>query len=164
MNIDSIPKSFWHAASFAIVTLTVGFLYISFMYGDLSIKFDKLELRTQNTIALEDSIKMQEETLKQREKEIEELRALLDKRAAELTKLKEQIANLTPTESAGLRIGSPLREEALSSIDRLALGDEFEERYREKQQTLSSLKDKQDQFQQVYQSQKAIITKQAPQK
>lgn len=45
MNLEAISKSFWHSASFALIAFTIGFLFISYKSGELTVKFNQLEVR-----------------------------------------------------------------------------------------------------------------------
>jgi len=101
MDLESIPKSFWHSASFALIAFTIGFLFISYKSGELTVKFNQLEVRTTDTVALEttlknqtDSIKKQKEIIDNRETKVKELEVLLKERLEELNTVKSELAKL----------------------------------------------------------------------
>jgi|GEM_PF-4205844 len=157
MDLEGIPKSFWHAASFALVAFTVGFLFISYKYGDLTVKFNELEVRTTNTFALEDSLSKQEESIRQqekiiaeREKEVGELKLLLDQRVQELEEVKQELASLQDNQALGAS------SEVVSRLRRVSADDSLAKAYQSKQATLESLKKEQIVEKKLYDNQRSM--------
>lgn len=157
MDLEGIPKTFWHAASFALVAFTIGFLFISYKYGDLTVKFNDLEVRTSNTVVLESSLKKQEESVRaqaeiiaQREQEVKDLKALLDKRIKELDEVKQELAGLQNDDAFSLE--SPLTEK----LRRVSIDDSLAKAFQSKTENLESLQQKQDIQKQVYDNQRSF--------
>lgn len=44
MNLESIPKSFWHALSLAVLVMTTAFALVTYRAGNYSLKYEGLEL------------------------------------------------------------------------------------------------------------------------
>lgn len=164
MNIEAIPKSFWHSASFALIAFTIGFLFISYKSGELTVKFKELEVRTSGTIVLEESLKKQKESIKaqqeiilSKESEINELNKILQQRIEELNTVKEKLAKLEEeNESSAIR-------ELTSKIGAIKENQDFDLKIQERQQNLESLSRDQIQQQQVYQQQQEIFQQQQKQ-
>lgn len=164
MNIEAIPKSFWHSASFALIAFTIGFLFISYKSGELTVKFKELEVRTNGTIVLEESLKKQKESIMaqqeiilSKENEITELNKILQQRIEELNTVKEKLAKLEEeNESSAIR-------ELTSKIGAIKENQDFDLMIQERQQNLESLSRDQIQQQQVYQQQQEIFQQQQKQ-
>lgn len=164
MNIEAIPKSFWHSASFALIAFTIGFLFISYKSGELTVKFKELEVRTSETIVLEESLKKQKESIMaqqeiilSKESEITELNKIPQQRIEELNTVKEKLAKLEEeNESSAIR-------ELASNIGAIKENQDFDLMIQERQQNLESLSRDQVQQQQVYQQQKEIFQQQQKQ-
>lgn len=159
MNLQGIPRSFWHSVSFALVTFTIGFMFISYSYGDLTVKFNELEIRTSNATSLEESLNAQalilqtrDETIAEREKEIDELSTMLDKKASELEEVRTELASLQN------EIDSNRARDVISKIDNIYKDKKFEERFHAKKEALESLQDKQKIQVQSYDNQRSIYT------
>lgn len=164
MNIEAIPKSFWHSASFALIAFTIAFLFISYKSGELTVKFKELEVRTNGTIVLEESLKKQKESIMaqqeiilSKENEITELNKILQQRIEELNTVKEKLAKLEEeNESSAIR-------ELTSKIGAIKENQDFDLMIQERQQNLESLSRDQIQQQQVYQQQQEIFQQQQKQ-
>lgn len=164
MNLEGIPKSFWHSASFTLVAFTIGFLFISYKYGDLTIKFKELEVRTTNTTSLEESLSTQElilqtrnETIKAREKEINDLTVILENKAGELEKVKNELANLQAENN------SEATKAVISKLNDIYKDGEFEDNYKSKKEALVTLQKKQQQQVESYNNQRDIYKMQQQQ-
>jgi len=164
MNLEAVPKSFWHSASFALLAFTIGFLFISYKYGDLTVKFNELEIRATNTNALEQSLSKQEASLleqgkiiKEREKEIDELAFLLDKKAKELEEVKKELASFQTTDN------SEKAKSVLSKLERASKDDGFTASFRAKKEILDELKNQQKKQIEHYDQQRNIYTMQQQQ-
>lgn len=48
MDLEHIPKSFWHAVSFSLVVFTLGFLYIAHEAKGISLTFNDLTVKTKD--------------------------------------------------------------------------------------------------------------------
>jgi tRNA-dihydrouridine synthase len=46
MNTDNIPKSFWHSLSASVLIFTIGFTWISYQSGNLTLKYKDFEIIT----------------------------------------------------------------------------------------------------------------------
>lgn len=157
MDFEGIPKSFWNAASFALISFTIGFLFISYKYGDLTVKFNELEVRTTNTIALEDSLQKQEESIRaqqkiiaEREKEVSELKALLDARAKELEEVKQELAALHQDQVL------PRTAEVVTKLKRVSDDDSLKKAFDSSRLTLETLEKEQALQQKVYENQRSL--------
>jgi predicted RNase H-like nuclease (RuvC/YqgF family) len=142
MNLEAIPKSFWNAASIALLAFTIGFLFISYKYGDLTVKFSELEIRATNASALESSLTAQEQSLKEQEKiitarenQIEDLTTLLDEKVKELGEVKKELAALQADANS---------EDAHSILkkvaEKLSKDHDFAQQIETKKSTLDALK------------------------
>lgn len=107
MEITGVPKSFWHASSFCIVTLTISFMVFSFKSGELNIKFNQLEIKASQTLALQQTVERQKQNLENQRTLIEERSKILsdveDKISAkinELKKIEEDLENFKGDVSA----------------------------------------------------------------
>ena len=92
--MNTIPRSFWHAASFSLITFTIGFLFISYLAGSIKLKYKDLELSTQRAIEFSDTVKDKSVLVAQREQKISELEALLEGRTNELKRVSSNLIKL----------------------------------------------------------------------
>lgn len=144
MNIESIPKTLWHAISISILVVAIGFTYIAYKAEGFSLKYDGIELITQGNKALALNLKEQSELLSKREKELEELQALYEIKIKELEAANRQISSLTKSNTLGVteksKIAKVLRETEVKpeSINLI----------KEKQENLKELSAQQQQLQQ----------------
>ena len=164
MELNGIPRTFWHAASFSLIAFTVGFLFISYKSGELTIKFNQLEVRTTDTIALEqtlqkqkDSIETQKATIDNREEKVKQLEILLGKKIEELNQVKSELAELQKSQNWEVAKGTELK------ILELTDDKSFQESIAATREDLSSLKNQQEQQQQFYQQQQQIFNEQQQQ-
>ncbi len=149
MNIEKIPNSFWYSLSFSIVSLTVGFLIISYQSGSVTLKFKELEVKTKDVAALEKNIQKQQEIITLKEKEIEDLKIILDKKLEELNSVKNKLAELQEGSS---------RLETRETISTLVseiegINKNFDLKIQEKQENLNILQQRQE----VYKQQQEIL-------
>ncbi|ANQ16850.1 MULTISPECIES: hypothetical protein [Vibrio] len=108
MEITGVPKSFWHASSFCIVALTISFIVFSFKSGELNIKFNQLEIKATQTLALQQTIERQKQNLDSQRKLIEERSKILSDvegqistKISELKKLEEELTSVKDDIDAG---------------------------------------------------------------
>ncbi len=149
MNIEKIPNSFWYSLSFSIVSLTVGFLIISYQSGSVTLKFKELEVKTKDVAALEKNIQKQQEIITLKEKEIEDLKVILDKKLEELNSVKNKLAELQEGSS---------RLETRETISTLVseiegINKNFDLKIQEKQENLNILQQRHE----VYKQQQEIL-------
>jgi len=57
MDISYIPKSFWHALSFCMIIATLGFLYIAYVSGSVSIEIANAKIELSSAISQVKDIK-----------------------------------------------------------------------------------------------------------
>lgn len=165
MELKEIPKSFWHSASFALIAFTLGFLFISYKSGELTIKFNQLEIRTSDTVAMEDalekqsiSINEQKQVIDQRESTVKELEQLLQKRLRELNEVKRELAKLQ-------RDGRTKTTQSIASkIEAINKNEDFNSGVKRTKNNLTSLQVQQQLFQKDYKQQQQIFQTQQQQK
>ena len=92
--MNTIPRSFWHAASFSLITFTIGFLFISYLAGSIKLKYKDLELSTQRAIEFSDTVKDKSLLVARREQKISELETLLGGRTNELKTVSSNLSKL----------------------------------------------------------------------
>lgn len=149
MDIEKIPNSFWYSLSFAIVSLTVGFLIISYQSGSVTLKFKELEVKTKDVAALEKNIQKQQEIISLKEKEIEDLKVILDKKLEELNIVKNKLAELQRGSSM------PETRETISTLvsEIEGINRNFDMKIQEKQENLNILQQRQE----VYKQQQEML-------
>ncbi|GLI54494.1 hypothetical protein PM10SUCC1_00090 [Propionigenium maris DSM 9537] len=149
MDIEKIPNSFWYSLSFAIVSLTVGFLIISYQSGSVTLKFKELEVKTKDVAALEKNIQKQQEIISLKEKEIEDLKVILDKKLEELNIVKNKLAELQRGSSM------PETREAITTLvsEIEGINRNFDMKIQEKQENLNILQQRQE----VYKQQQEML-------
>ena len=132
--MNTIPRSFWHAASFSLITFTIGFLFISYLAGSIKLKYKDLELSTQRAIEFSDTVKDKSVLVAQRERKISELEALLEGRTNELKRVS---SNLTK-----LRSNASVQEykNAAEKIQRFVGDQKFTSKLTLNKQSLSDMK------------------------
>ncbi|MBI2514490.1 MAG: hypothetical protein HYV96_21150 [Opitutae bacterium] len=89
MNLEHIPKTFWHALSLSIVLLTIGFITITYRSGSFTLKYADLEFQTN---AAKELIFDAKETLTAALAESEHDREKLGAEKAALETEKERLA------------------------------------------------------------------------
>lgn len=149
MDIEKIPNSFWYSLSFSIVSLTVGFLIISYQSGSVTLKYKELEVKTKDVAAIEKNVQKQQEIISLKEKEIEELKVLLDKKLKELNSVKNKLAELQEGASR------PETRETISVLvsEIEGINRNFDLEIQEKQENLNILQQRQE----VYKQQQEIL-------
>ncbi len=79
--MESIPKSFWHAVSVAILLVTVGLMYVFYHAGEIAIKYKNIEISANKLDSQASRLKGKYEALIEKEinyvKEIRRLEELL---------------------------------------------------------------------------------------
>jgi hypothetical protein len=165
MDLKGIPMSFWHSASFALIAFTIGFLFISYKSGELTIKFNQLEVRTSDTVALEktlenqkESIIKQKEIIDKRETKVAELEVLLKERLKELNKVKVELAQLHQ------EMDSAAAKAITSKIEAINENQDFDLNVNKTQKTLDSLQTQQQQQQDIYKQQQQMFQQQQQRK
>ena len=102
MNLDGIPKTFWHSLSLSVLILTGGFVYVSVKSGNLVVKYADLEFKTSSA---ETAIADAEVALRVAKKESEEKAEQLRREKAEieeaLADARRQIDAFVAAQSAG---------------------------------------------------------------
>lgn len=159
MDINQIPKSFWHAASVSLLALTFGFIFISYKFGDLQVKFMDLEMRSTTVIALEQTleeqrknIEKQEAVIASRAEEVHDLNVLLEQKLKEIDRLKDQVASL---QTAG---GSAEHtREVAQQLEQISNDDEFDKKVAEKRSAQTTLINKQEKLENDYNTQKKVF-------
>lgn len=136
--MDSIPKSFWHAASFALIAFTFGFLYISLQAGSLTVRYKELEISTQSVNAFRDSLNRKEQVIDQREKKVAELEELLNNRTAEISGVGLKLSGLTLSPDPEVEF-LPITKEIASFVS----DPEFESRLSSQKNLLENIKQQQ---------------------
>jgi len=156
LNLEQIPRTFWHSASLSLLVFTFGFLYISFSLGDLKVKFKDLEFRSTAVTVLESTLDLQRKniskqaaTIAERVKEVDELKGLLEGKIEQVDSLKQYITQLE-SESTAPREARRLVKE----IKSISEDKDFARKVVEKQRSQFVLQTQQQQLQQSYQSQK----------
>ncbi len=102
MNLESIPKTFWHSLSLSVVILSVGFVGVALLTGNLTIKYQGLELASRSDelgAALAEQQRNLEEKsarLDAQEKALAERLVEFEKAQASLAQLRDQLAKAPP--------------------------------------------------------------------
>lgn len=150
MNIEYIPKTFWHSLSIAIITITGGFTYVGIKEGQFSVKAASLELATSSNDARAALISEQEITLEKQSKELSELKALYEIKIKELQEAQKQIESLTSRTSAKKEVSAePVQRAALSILQNVSVDPKFETKVEEKRLEYERLSQQQVQQQQL---------------
>jgi hypothetical protein len=95
MTTDNIPKSFWHSISASVLIFTIGFTWVGYKAGNLTVKYKDFEMVTaaatnqvaEAKTALEGSLKLAAQS-EELEKENRRLNGILAKTREQVEALK----------------------------------------------------------------------------
>lgn len=149
MNIESIPKTFWHSLSIAVMAISGGFTYVGIKEGNFSVKASSLELATSNNDARSALIEEQSLTIEKKSKELSELEALYQSKLEEIKKAEELIESLASRANTLEPRNNPIQETALEILKDVSVDNEFEQKVLEKKNEYKRLSNQQLQQQQV---------------
>ncbi len=98
MSFDGVPKIFWYALSLCLIMATFAIGYVSYIANDVSIKYKDLEYKStklehqESLVSLEKSnFIVQDSLFNLKEKELADLKLLIEKREEELKNLQSNI-------------------------------------------------------------------------
>ncbi len=157
MDVQSIPRTFWHSVSFAIITLTVGLVLIFFMSENISVNWKHLNIQKSNMENLQESLQAQEATINKKNEEVLELKRLLDEQLAELNTVKAELADLQESSQPATRA------KISSTLDKIASTSDYEYQVQEKLTSIDNLQLQSFQQKQIYNQQQQIFDRQQTQ-
>lgn len=157
MDVQSIPRTFWHSVSFAIITLTVGLVLIFFMSENISVNWKHLNIQKSNMENLQESLQAQEATINKKNEEVLELKRLLDEQLAELNTVKAELADLQESSQPATRA------KISSTLDKIASTSDYEYQVQEKLTNIDNLQLQSFQQKQIYNQQQQIFDRQQTQ-
>lgn len=101
MNLEAIPKTFWHTISICLLIVTTGLVTIAYKAENFSIKYNEIELLSSGNQAMKTQLDQQAENIvrqaqimNERQAEIEQLKRLSEDRLKELNEAHNLIADL----------------------------------------------------------------------
>lgn len=100
MNLESIPKTFWHSVSICLLIVTCGLTYVAYKSENFTLQYNEMKLFSNSNETLKAqlnqqaaNIEQQVQTLEEKEAELERLR-LLDSETWK--RLKKKLKNSHP--------------------------------------------------------------------
>lgn len=101
MNLESIPKTFWHSVSICLLIVTCGLTYVAYKAENFTLQYNKMQLFANSNETLKAqlnqqaaNIAQQVQTLNEKEAELENLRLLAETRLKDLEEAQKRVEEL----------------------------------------------------------------------
>ena len=113
MNIESIPRTFWHSISICLLIVTCGLTYVAYKSENFTLQYNELQLFANSNDALKaqlnqqaDNIAQQVQTLNEKEVELERLRLLAETRLKDLEEAQKKVEELKSRLRSSKNVGA----------------------------------------------------------
>ena len=142
MDIQQIPKTFWHALSLAVIVVSCGLTYIAYKSSSVSIEIANAKINLSSEMATSQvALKSALDQAWQAKLEVEQKYAELQQQYKELQQIIGQAGKKsTPDRNSGNQDAlEQLKQKSLPAVSDQLLFKDFEQSYKQAEQSLHNL-------------------------